>query len=78
MKRFIATLNGESYINIPADRMVFNQDSNMVMVYNGIRPRRVAGVLLILALAWPVTYLAMLLYKFFNFLSEEDINAHDD
>ena len=35
MKRFIATLNGESYINIPADRMVFNQDSNMVMVYNG-------------------------------------------
>ena len=22
MKRFIATLNGESYINIPADRMV--------------------------------------------------------
>ena len=27
MKRFIATLNGESYINIPADRMVFNQDS---------------------------------------------------
>ncbi len=28
MKRFIATLNGESYINIPADRMVFNQDSN--------------------------------------------------
>lgn len=35
MKRFIATLNGKSYINIPADRMVFNQDSNMVMVYNG-------------------------------------------
>lgn len=35
MKRFIATLNGESYINIPADWMVFNQDSNMVMVYNG-------------------------------------------
>ena len=35
MKRFIATLNEESYINIPADRMVFNQDSNMVMVYNG-------------------------------------------
>lgn len=35
MKRFIATLNGESYINIPADRMVFNQDTNMVMVYNG-------------------------------------------
>lgn len=35
MKRFITTLNGESYINIPADRMVFNQDSNMVMVYNG-------------------------------------------
>lgn len=35
MKRFIATLNGESYINIPADRMVFNKDTNMVMVYNG-------------------------------------------
>lgn len=35
MKRFIATLNGESYINIPADRMVFNQDTNLVMVYNG-------------------------------------------
>lgn len=35
MKRFIATINGESYINIPADRMVFNKDSNMVMVYNG-------------------------------------------
>ena len=35
MKRFIATLSGESYINIPADRMVFNQDRNMVMVYNG-------------------------------------------
>ena len=35
MKRFITTLNGESYINIPADRMVFNQDTNMVMVYNG-------------------------------------------
>lgn len=35
MKRFIATLNGGSFINIPADRMVFNQDSNMVMVYNG-------------------------------------------
>lgn len=33
MKRFITTLNGESYINIPEDRMVFNQDSNMVMVY---------------------------------------------
>lgn len=45
---------------------------------SGIRPRRVAGVLLSLALAWPVTYLAMLLYKFFNFLSEEDINDHDD
>ena len=35
MKRFITTLNGESYINIPADRMVFNQDTNMVMFYNG-------------------------------------------
>lgn len=35
MKRFIATLNGELYINIPADRMVFNQETNMVMVYNG-------------------------------------------
>ena len=35
MKRFIATLNGDSYINIPADRMVFNKDTNMVMVYNG-------------------------------------------
>ena len=35
MKRFIATLNGESYINIPADRMVFSKDTNMVMVYNG-------------------------------------------
>ena len=35
MKRFIATLNGESYINIPADRMVFNKDTNLVMVYNG-------------------------------------------
>ncbi len=35
MKRFIATLNGESYINIPADRMVFNKDTYMVMVYNG-------------------------------------------
>jgi len=35
LKRFIATLNGESYINIPADRMVFNKDTNMVMVYNG-------------------------------------------
>lgn len=35
MKRFIATLNGESYINIPADRMVFNQETNLVMVYNG-------------------------------------------
>lgn len=35
MKRFIATLNGESYINIPADRMVFNRDTNLVMVYNG-------------------------------------------
>lgn len=35
MKRFIATLNGGSFINIPADRMVFNHDSNMVMVYNG-------------------------------------------
>lgn len=45
---------------------------------SGIRPRRVAGVFLILALAWPVTLLAALLYKFFNFLSEEDINAHDD
>lgn len=44
---------------------------------SGIRPRRVAGVFLILALVWPVTLLAALLYKFFNFLSE-DINAHDD
>ena len=35
MKRFIATLNGESYINIPADHMTFNTDTNLVMVYNG-------------------------------------------
>lgn len=35
MKRFIATLNGESYINIPADRMAYSPDTNMIMVYNG-------------------------------------------
>ena len=35
MKRFIATLNGGSFINIPADHMTFNTDTNLVMVHNG-------------------------------------------
>ena len=35
MKRFIATLNGGSFINIPADHMTFNTDTNMVMAFNG-------------------------------------------
>lgn len=46
---------------------------------HGLRPRSVAGVLLVLALIWPITYLLMLLSCIFEIISpEEDINDHDD
>ena len=35
MKRFVATMNDGSFINIQADKMAFDQETNMVMVYNG-------------------------------------------
>lgn len=35
MTRFIAELNGEDHINIPADRMELDRERNCLIVYRG-------------------------------------------
>lgn len=35
MSRFIAQFNNDKYINIRADRMVEDEDNNLIKVYDG-------------------------------------------